>query len=277
MTSGLESLYNSIPPTKLRNRKEKFRPATTTPFWEHVADLFFFNMIEHRFHAMIIKNEQYFDERNKDYASIFFAPHSNWWDGIVGYNMMRRVFKTTVRMMVEEMNRFPILSKAGAFPVNKFSPQDAMISLKYVVDDLGTHKEHGLWIFPQGIIKPPNFRPFEFQTGLTYIAQKIALKYGGINLFPIAVNYAFLREDSPEVIVEVGKPIIIEAEEAKSIKRHEFTKNCEQSFTQLCDNQLHDLSLGNLDGYRYLFKRRVHWYRRIEKKLKGIGIKGSGI
>ena len=106
MANELETLYNSVPPTKLRNRKEKFRPATNTPFWESVADFFFFKMIEHRFHAMIIKNEHHFEERNKDYASIFFAPHSNWWDGIVGYNMMRRVFKTTVREMVEEMNRF---------------------------------------------------------------------------------------------------------------------------------------------------------------------------
>lgn len=277
MTSGLETLYSTVPPTKLRNRKEKFRPAANTPFWQRIADFFFFKMIEHRFHAMIIKNEHYFEERNKNYASIFFAPHSNWWDGIVGYNLMRRVFKTKVRVMVEEMNRFPILAKAGAFPVNKSSPQDAMVSLKYAVDDLGQNKNNGLWIFPQGIIKPPNFRPFEFQTGMTYIAQKIALKYGGINLIPVAVNFAFLREDSPEVIVEVGKPIIIETEEAKTIKRHEFNSKCEEIFTQLCDNQLHNLSVGNFDGYRYVFKRRVHWYRRIEKRLKGIGIKGSGI
>lgn len=25
--------------------------------------------------------------------------------------------------------------------------------------------------FPQGIIRPPHFRPYKFQTGLTYIAQ----------------------------------------------------------------------------------------------------------
>ena len=38
-------------------------------------------------------------------------------------------------------------------------------------------KEEGdkksLWLFPQGIIRPPMFRPIEFQTGLAYIAKNV--------------------------------------------------------------------------------------------------------
>lgn len=275
--SSPETLYSNVPPTKLRNRDEKFRPARNIPFWQKIADLFFYNMLEHRFHSMLVKNEQLFENRNKDVATIFYAPHGNWWDGIVGYNMMRRVFDVTTRMMVEEMNRFPLFSRVGAFPVNKRSPQEAMKSLKYAVDDLGSHPKVGLWIFPQGIIKPPNFRPFEFQTGMTYIAEKVAQKYGAVNLVPVAVAFAFLREDSPEVIVEVGEPIVLTKESMKVIDRHKFTHELEEGFTKLCDNQLQNLSSGNLTGYRYVFKRRLHWYRRLEKKLKGIGIKGSGI
>lgn len=275
--SELDTLYCNVPPTKLRNRDEKFRPARNVPFWQKVADLFFYNMLQNRFHSLLVKNEQLFDERNKDVATIFYAPHGNWWDGIVGYNMMRRVFNVTVRMMVEEMNRFPLFSRAGAFPVNKRSPQEAMKSLKYAVEDLGKNHKVGLWIFPQGIIKPPNFRPFEFQTGMTYIAEKVAQKYGAVNLVPIAVAYAFLREDTPEVIVEVGKPIVLTKDDAVNLNRHEFTHKLEREFTELCDNQLKNISQGNFKGYRYLFKKRLHWYRRLEKKLKGIGMKGSGI
>ncbi len=277
MSEDLEKLYCNVPPTKIRNREEKFRPARTTPFWETIADMFFFNMLQHRFHSMLVKNEELFEERNKDAATIFFAPHGNWWDGIVGYNMLRRVFHHTVRVMVEEMNRFPLLSRAGAFPVNKRSSQEAMKSLKYAIDDLGQNPDHGLWIFPQGVIKPPNYRPFEFQTGMTYIAEKIAKKYGAINLVPIAVAFAFLREDQPEVLVEVGKPIILTKDDVVGLDRHEFTHKLEKDFTEFCDNQLNDISKCHFQGYRQLFVKRVHWYRRIEKKLKGIGMKGSGI
>ncbi|MGN0196388.1 MAG: lysophospholipid acyltransferase family protein [Candidatus Gastranaerophilaceae bacterium] len=275
--SNPEALYSDVPPTKLRNRNEKFRPARITPFWRKIADLFFYNMLENRFHSMLVKNEELFENRNKDVATIFYAPHGNWWDGIVGYNMLRRVFHHTVRMMVEEMNRFPLFSRAGAFPVNKRSPQEAMKSLKYAIDDLGQNPDHGLWIFPQGIIKPPNYRPFEFQTGMTYIAEKVAQKYGAINMVPIAVAFAFLREDSPEVLVEVGQPITLTREDVKNLNRHEFTHKLEKEFTELCDNQLKNISQGNFTGYRHLFLRKLHWYRRLEKKLKGIGMKGSGI
>ena len=64
-----------------------------------------------------------------------------------------------------------------------------------------------LYIFPQGIIKPPNARPIEFRTGLAYIAQNAVKEHGGINLCPVAVNYPFLREDKPEIIVDIGEPI----------------------------------------------------------------------
>lgn len=271
-----EVLYSDIPPTKLRNRKEKFRKAQNNPFWTWVGDnIFFFKMLEHRFYSLKIKNKELFNTRNPNYTNIFYTPHCNWWDGVVGYNLIRRVFNLKLRIMIEELNRFPLLAQVGAFPVNKKSPQDSMKALKYIVDDL-KKPDMGLWIFPQGIIRPPNYRPIEFQTGMTYIAQNIAKKHGGVNLIPLAVNYVFLREDRPEVLVEVGEPIIINGTDPKT-DRHELTKQLQQKFSHLCDKQLCDISNGNIEGYRYLFKQKLPWYKKLEKKLKKVEIKGSGI
>ncbi|MDD3236610.1 MAG: lysophospholipid acyltransferase family protein [Candidatus Gastranaerophilales bacterium] len=269
-----EVLYSDVPPTKLRNREEKFRKASNDPFWTWVADRFFYNMIQHRFYSLKIKNGSNYDKTNKKYPMIFYAPHMNWWDGIVGYNMVRRFFNVKLRMMIEEMNRFPLFAKAGAFPVNKKSPQDAMKSLKYISEDLEAGM--GLWIFPQGIIKPPNYRPINFQTGMTFVAEKVAKRLGGINLVPVAVNYVFLREDRPEVMVEIGEPVLLEKTNEK-IDRHAFTKALEESFTSLCDSQLAEITHGSVDGYEYLFKQKLPWYKKIEKKLKKVEIKGSGI
>lgn len=37
----MENLYSKIPPTKLRNKEEKFSPANTdSKFWTLIADLF---------------------------------------------------------------------------------------------------------------------------------------------------------------------------------------------------------------------------------------------
>ena len=39
--------------------------------------------------------------------------------------------------MVEELNRFPLLRRGGAYNVNKKSPQASMQAIKYTVDALG--------------------------------------------------------------------------------------------------------------------------------------------
>lgn len=266
-----EKLYSNIPPTRLRNRKEKWRKAENRPFWTWLADRILFRMLSHRFYALRIKNLEAFNEkRNKNFPCIIYAPHNNWWDGIVGYNLMRRAFHVRPRMMIEELNRFPLFALIGAFPVNKASAQEAIKSLKYIANDL-KEPDLGFWIFPQGIVRPPNYRPIEFQTGLAYVAQNVAKNVGGVNLIPLAVNYTFLREDRPECLAEVGEPIIITADNCK-FDRHEFTNKLAKDFEKLCDEQLQTFSKGEVTGYEYVFRQDLPWNRKIEKQLKKIDL-----
>ena len=270
---NLEDLYSEVPPTKLRNIDEKFCPARTSPFWLWVADRFFYGMLEDRFHAFYYKGAENFYKKEADCPVIMFAPHSNWWDGIVGYHITNRIFKKEIRLMVEELNRFPLLRRAGAFNVNKKSAQASMDAIKYSVDVLADLKSV-LYLFPQGIIKPPNFRPIELQTGLAYIAEKAVNRYGKVALMPIAVNYMFLRDNRPEVLVEMGELIRLEP---GKIDRKEFTKHLGLTLQSLCDKQMYDISQGNFKGYETLFQQKLKWYRRIEQRLKKIEPKASGV
>ena len=61
MFDNLEELYSNIPPTKLRNQEEKFKPAKTSAFWMWVADRFFYGMIENRFFAFRYKGIENFE------------------------------------------------------------------------------------------------------------------------------------------------------------------------------------------------------------------------
>lgn len=262
---NLEDMYSEVPPTKLRDKVERFRPARTSKFWLWVADRFFYNMLENRFYAMRYKGVENLESLGK-VPTIFFAPHSNWWDGIVGYNLCNRLLKKEIRLMVEELNRFPLLRRGGAFNVNKKSAQASMAALQYSVDLL-SDLNNILYIYPQGIIKPPNYRPIEFQTGLTYIAQKAAKKYGKVNLVPVAVDYLFMRDNRPEVWVEFGKEIHLEN---PKIDRKEYTDYLAKTLEELCDRQSSDLSRARFKGYKTLFQQKLAWYRRIEQWLKRI-------
>ena len=233
-----EQLYSDVPPTKLRNKEEKFTPAKTNKFWLTVSSLFFFNMLQNRFYAFRYSDVENYNGRDKDYPTIFFAPHSNWWDGTVLYNITHRICRKELRIMIEELNRFPLLQRAGAFSVNKKSAQSAMQAIRYSVELLGNLKSI-LCLFPQGIIRPPHYRPMEFQTGLAYIAQSAAKKYGKVNLVPIAMDYVFLRDNRPEVIVKFGKAI--EFTEFKR-DRKEFTHELERALQDTCDRLFADIS-----------------------------------
>ena len=264
-----EKLYPDVPPTKVRGREETFKEAKTSKFWLWVADMFFCNMLRNRFCTFRYSGtENYYNSNSQETPTIIFSQHCNWWDGIVMYHICNKIFKREIRLMVEELNRFPLLRRGGAFSVNKKSPQSAMKAIKYAVNEAGK-LSNILAIFPQGIIRPPHFRPIEFQTGLAYMAQSAVKKYGKVNLLPIAVDYTFLRDNRPEVIVSVGEAIVLT--NAKQ-DRHELTHQLERALEKTCIEQEEKISKGQLDDFNILFKQHLKWYRQIEQRLKRIEV-----
>ena len=172
-------LYCDTPPTKLRNRKEKFRTAKDNRFWSIIADFVFKKMLCVRFHSVMYKGIENLENRDKTKATIFYANHNNWWDGIVGYNVVRGIMRGRLRLMIEEMNRFPLFQYIGCFPINKKSAQDAMKSLKYAATLLDK-PDINFWLFAQGIIRPPHYRPIVFQTGIAWVLASIINGIGSL-------------------------------------------------------------------------------------------------
>ena len=117
---------SNVPPTALRGREEKQRKAKNVPFWHFIADYVFFKMFENRFYSVMIKNEENIKKRNPNYATICYTSHTNWWDGIFTYYITRKVIKGKFRLMIEEMNRFPLFQYIGCFPVNKKNHWDVI-------------------------------------------------------------------------------------------------------------------------------------------------------
>ncbi len=264
-----QHLYCNTPPTILRNREEKFRTAKDNPFWLFVADYVFQKMVKARFHSFMYKGFENLENRDKNHAMLFYTNHNNWWDGIIGFHVARFIMKGRLRLMIEEMNRFPLFQYIGCFPVNKKTAQDAIKSLKYAATTLDK-PDINFWLFPAGIIRPPHYRPEVFQTGLAYLTEKAAKNFGGINLCPVSVNYTFLRQDKPEVVLEFGK---VETYKEFNYKRKDFCHKLEREFEQQYDNQQAQISKGDFEGYRYLYKQKLSWWRDIERRLKNIGMK----
>ena len=92
---------------------------------------------------------------------------------------------------------------------------------------------------------------------------------------PIAVNFFFLRDNRPEVMVEMGE--LIELSNTQKIDRKEFSDYLAKTLEALCDKQMYDISRCKFAGYETLFQQRLKWYRRIEQRLKKIEPRNSGV
>lgn len=255
-----EVLYNNIPPSKLRKGKDPFIESNCCPFCKSIFSLWAKSALLNRFQAIRVKNLENFDRRNKECANILYASHNCWWDGVIGYLLCNEILKTDMRMMIEELVRFPILSRVGGFSVDKKSAKASIKSLEYS-SELLKNPDISLWLFPQGIIKPPDFRPISFSTGISYLSEKVEK----VNLIPIAIKYTFLRYGMPEVLIEVGKPIFVGN---NIIDRKKFTAHLEQDYTQLLDKQALEISKGQLYEYETIFRKKDGILKKLENLIK---------
>lgn len=236
------------------------KPLITTDFqkfWIAAFNFSFSYMIKKSFYSFRVKGLENYELRDKTKGNIIYSSHNCWWDGIIGYILCRKIFKTEMHMMIEGLQRLPLLSKIGAFSVEKGSAQSSIKALNYSAEFL-KNPDNSLWIFPEGVVKPPDFRPIKFANGISYICKKSE----GLNLIPVAKSYNFIREDRPEILLEIGKPIIIDQ---NCSKRKELTSQLEQNFTELLDNQKKDISSGNLDDYKVVIKSRLCLLKLFEK------------
>ena len=243
-----ENEYNYTPPSLTRTKEDPFIKAKLSKFWLIVWHFFVNLLLRRRFYSVRVKNAKHYDLINKDYPCIYYTQHTCWWDGMVGYYLFHYLFKDIAYMMIEDLIKFPLFSRVGAFSIDKKSPRTAMKSLKYCIDFMKNEKR-SLWIFPQGKINPPNHRPIKFQKGMAFIAEKV----GKVNLVPITMQYPFLRLGLPEVLIDIGNPIILNGEK---IDKDEFNKFLEEDFTKLADNQLKEISNGEVDKYNTIMYRK---------------------
>ncbi|PXV68203.1 1-acyl-sn-glycerol-3-phosphate acyltransferase [Dysgonomonas alginatilytica] len=104
---------------------------------------------------------------------LLIANHFSWWDGFIQVWLNKKIFKRKlyVMMLEEQLRKFMILNKGGAFSIRKNS-RDIAESLAYTTDLL-KQKENMILIFPQGEIQTLYTHDFVFEKGVEYILKKL--------------------------------------------------------------------------------------------------------
>ena len=254
-----ENLYNYVPPSLTWRKKVDSIKAYHNKFWRIPWMIYVSKTLLTRFSSIRVKNVDAIFDCNQDYPKIFIAQHNNWFDGMLGWYLCDEMLKMHVNIMVEDLAKFPILNQVGAFSVSKKSPKSILKVLNYCVDFL-TKKEAALYMFPQGIINPPNHRPLNFTHGVSYISQKLE----NVNIFLVAPKYVYLRQGAPEILVDFSNPIVINKENRFESKEA-LTEFLEKEYIKLLDNQERIVSDGKIEEYEIFYKKRDGICKRLEK------------
>ncbi len=180
------------------------------------------------FNSIKLYGSSNFKDRNKNFPTIIFANHSNWWDGLISYFLSKEIFEidSYVMMDIEQLQKHKFFSKLGAFSVDKSSPQAAYKSFQYSINLL-KNSDKTLFIFPQGKMLPNDIRPLEFFSGLS----KIITNLNNVNVFSLCLRFEYLMEQRADVFLKIS-PIEIKKEwngkKLTNVLSNELTKNLDE-------------------------------------------------
>lgn len=178
-------------------------PARKNAFAERLMFWQLRRMLRRSFHCVWIRGRENLRAVAGEGAVIAFSNHTNWWDGLLIFLLTRELPEKSLHCMMEEkqLQHYRFFTWIGAFGVNLDSKREAARSLRYALRLL-EEPNHLVWIFPQGEMLPPT-QPILAHPGVAFLARKAK----GARMLPIAFRYEFLRQDKPEVLIEIGEPI----------------------------------------------------------------------
>jgi len=131
---------------------------------------------------------------------ILFANHHYWWDGYLGYWLIRAWGRSMVVWM-EAYRRFPPFEALGALPFPPDDPQVRARTVRRTVQILRTEPA-ALLLFPEGVLHGDTERLLPFQRSLHWLACRVPQAM----LLPLAIHIEPSYHQYPRAYLSVGAP-----------------------------------------------------------------------
>ena len=131
---------------------------------------------------------------------IVFANHHYWWDGYLGYWLIRAWGRSMVVWM-EAYRRFPPFRATGALPFPPDDPQVRARTVRRTVQILRTEPA-ALLLFPEGVLHGDTERLLPFQRSLHWLACRVPQA----TLLPLAIHIEPSYHQYPRAYLSVGAP-----------------------------------------------------------------------
>lgn len=130
--------------------------------------------------------------------------HPSWWDPLVGLVISQRFFperEQYAAMAAEAVEKYKFFSKLGFIGIQSGNAIGFLRTATEILSDPNT----ALWLTPQA-----HFTDVRGEVRLAAGAGHIVAKVGKLAILPIALEYAFWTERTPEAFACIGSAIVAE-------------------------------------------------------------------
>ncbi len=139
---------------------------------------------------------------------IFYLNHPSWWDPLLCMVLAQRFVpgrNVYAPIDADQLKRYAILRPLGLFPVQPGTLRGAAQFFRAA--EIVLARGDVLAVTPQGRFTDPRARPADFKPGLGTLLSRLEQRGEHVLAVPIALEYTFWNQRSPEALVAVGCPV----------------------------------------------------------------------
>jgi 1-acyl-sn-glycerol-3-phosphate acyltransferase len=144
------------------------------------------------------------EQINVSIPTLYMANHASWWDLYLAMWISRNYLRQDAYFLVneQETDTYGWLGKEEVLSFDGDSYQQIQEALEHGAEILDG-RFGSLWVFGQGEVKHPDFRPLRFLPGLGSLLEKVK----HVQVVPVAFYYS-MTGPSPEACIQLSAPIV---------------------------------------------------------------------
>lgn len=157
-----------------------------------------------RFHAIRLSRSG-LPAATSDRPIIVYSNHPSWWDPALYIILQTKLFpgrRGFGPMDAAALRKYGFMRRLGIFGIELDAPRGAARFLRTSLALLSDPR-HVLWITAEGAFTDPRARPLRLRPGVAHLARHIP----DAVILPLAIEYTFWNESSPEALARFGSPI----------------------------------------------------------------------
>lgn len=146
-------------------------------------------------------------ELPSDRPLVVYFNHPSWWDPLIALRLAYQAFPERRHFGPIEagaLGRYKLSERLGFFGIETGTIRGARRFLA-VSRQVLARPRTALWMTPEGRLTDPRERPTRLRSGLGHLANQVK----DALLLPLALEYPFWEERSPEALARFGEPVSV--------------------------------------------------------------------